>query len=154
MGTSWTPINDDFTLKSDDQIRVAMTFNCAPLSKITASDIAKYLNQQQAIRSVLAVDEGWLDSVTLGLTFECSYIATLNPQPGVTAASIRNAAYTALTQANNEHIIKSDDILVGVIERAYNSILPDAPKTTTAVSLAAVAIIAIVALVLFMKVAD
>jgi hypothetical protein len=151
MSTSWQPLSDDIQLSMDDQVRVSVSFACAPLSRISAADISNFYARQQAVKAVLNVEEGWIDSFTLGLNFSCNYLVTVNPQPGVTPAALRAALYTALSQANETHAIKSDEILVGTIERQTTSILPSAPKTTTAVSLVAIAVLGIVALVFFLK---
>lgn len=151
MSVRWAAISDDYALSGDDQIHIAVTFDCAPLSKVTAADIANFLGQQQAVKAVLGVDEGWVDSVTLGLTFSCSYVATVNPQPQVTAGALRSAMYTAISQANATHTIQSNNVLVGTIERASTSIIPDAPSPTTTISLVAVAVVAVVILFIFLK---
>ncbi len=151
MSTAWTALSDDYQLSEGDQVRMSVSFTCAPLSYITAADINTFMSQQQSVKAVLDVQEGWVDSVTLGLSFACSYLVTLNPQAGVTPGALRADMYTALSQANATHTIKSDNILVGTIEKASNSIIPDAPKVTTTISLVAVALLAVVGLILFLN---
>lgn len=151
MSTQWTSISNDYPLTSSDQIRVSVSFVCSPLSKITASDISNFLAQQQSVRAVLDVQEGWVDTVTLGLSFSCNYTATLNPQEGVSSGDIRSATYTALNQANDTHTIKSTELLVGTIEKASTSIIPDPPAVTTTISIVAIAAVILVAFFVFLK---
>lgn len=155
MSVNFESINDTYPLASDDTVKVAVSFVCAPLSKVTAADISEFYAKEQPVGAVLDVTEGWTDSLTLGLAFSCSYVATINPKPGVTAGDLRAAMYRAIAAANATHVIQSDEVLVGTIERATTSIIPsiiaNGPSTKTTVSLVALAAIAIVVLLIFVK---
>ena len=158
MGDVWTGLSDDVTLGMSDQVRIAVSFGCTPFSQVTAADIKNFLAQDKDVTAVLDVAEGWIDTVTLGLSFNCNYLVTVNPANGTKAGDLRGAMYQAVNKANDLHIIKSDNILVGAIEKkgsalegAISSVLSP-PSASTTISLAAVAIIAVVGLVLFLKI--
>lgn len=155
---SWYSISDDQQLTANDQIRVNISYGCAPLSRITVEDIKNFLSQEQSVKSILDITEGWVDWVTLGVTFTCTYQVILNPQPGVTAGEIRNAMYTALNKADQTHTIRAGKIIVGLIERepsGVTAVLDSIkPGPSTAITFAALAVIAVVGFIIFNKVAD
>ena len=144
MACDWITVNDDMSLSSQDQVRISLSFDCAPLSSITPADISNFLTQQNAISAVIGVEQGTINSLTSVVTFNCSYVVTVNPANGVTAGDVRNAAYTALNAAAQTHTIVSSNILVGTIQRQSTgvcNILPSAPSGATAFSLWAIALI-------------
>jgi hypothetical protein len=152
MSETWISLSDDVTLGASDQIRIAVSFYCTPFSSVTAADIRTFLSQDKDVLGVLDVQEGWLDSVTLGLSFSCRYIATVNPANGSKAGDLRGAMYQAIQKANDTHVIKSDQVLVGDIQKKSVSIIPSlTPAPSTAISLTAIAVIAVVLLVVFLK---
>ena len=157
MACDWITVNDDLGLSSSDQVRISVSFDCAPLSSITPADITNFANQQREIASVLNVEQGTIDSILSVITFNCNYVVTVNPANGVTAGDVRNAMYTALNAAAQVHTIVSSNIRVGAIQRQATgvcNILPSGPSTQTTFSLWAVALIAVVALILFLNVKE
>lgn len=148
---SWTSLSDDVALSASDQIRIEIDVDCSYLDPLTAAEITSSLAGQSAIGSVLSVDKACSD---FSLTLMCSTIyAVVNPQQGVTAGDIRNAAYTAISSLSSSKLISCTSTVIGPISRSSTQWIPN-PTPTQTISLVALAILGIVAVFLVMQVKE
>lgn len=147
----WSSLSDDVSLNASDQIRVNLNVDCGIFSLLTKSEISAAMAEQQAVGSVLDVEstKPWYDP-----SFIASTIAVIiNPQQGVTAGDVRNAAYTALSTINSQKMIPCSGFTIGLIERASaGSIFQPTPTQT--ISLVALAVVAVVVLFLIIQVKE
>lgn len=155
MSDTWTPVVSTYAFKSDDQVQIPVSFNCAPLSYISTADLQTALAAQQSILAVLKVEtSGVLASLN---PFGCSYVATVNPQAGVAAGDLNAAMYAAMNLANQGKVIQADNISVGQVSKLASGILAGGisgaldVSTSTTVSLVAIAILALVGGLIFFK---
>ena len=147
----WTSVSDDIVFSQSDQVRVNLNLDCGIFSLLSKADISSAFAQLQSVGSVLDVQsmKPWYDPSIIA-----SAVAVIvNPQQGVSAANLRNDAYTALSSLNSQKLIPCSGFTVGLIERsAPGSVFQPTPTQT--ISLVALAIIAVVVVFLIVQVKE
>lgn len=147
---NWVSVSDTQTVRSSDQLRMHVVFDCPLFAGMSAADIATAVQAQGAVAAVLSISVDTVAAIADLFSFSSNpqhFIIAVNPTDGVQVADVRSAILTALNVVNGAKIVPCGDFQAGQFEMFQASSV-FTPSTQTAVSLTAIAVLAVVAILL------